>query len=228
MDQSSWACKSEPPARSAEKFHAPDTRLLSWHGTGGWQSHHFGFPKGAKVITEFLGILGYLKSFLSFCILGNQWWYGGTPTLGTAQCGKISKSFWGTPPPVGWGFGPRLSQLTLIKLVGNISWTKSNQLETLSKCHGGNQKTVLESPSCGLPHPPWKEWDLVHMVPRLGRVLPLASAGGKFHGMNGPWSVILVIPSGESRHHGYHMNPMRMDWWTLMNIGWPSRHVSII
>lgn len=84
--------------------------------------------------------------------------------------------------------------LTLIKLVGNISWTKSNQLETLSKFHGGNQKTVLESPSCGLA-PPRKERDLVHMVPRLGRVLPLASAGGKFHGMNGPWSS-LSSPQG--------------------------------
>ena len=137
MDQSSWACRSEPPARSAEKFHAPDTRLLSWHGTGDGTATTWGFLRGAKVHQ----ISG------DFSIIGNQWWYGGTPILGTAQCGKISASCWGTlhllVEDLAPDFPKEQDMLTFIKLVGNIMWTKSKQLETLSKCHGGHQQTVF-------------------------------------------------------------------------------------
>jgi hypothetical protein len=40
-------------------------------------------------------------------------------------------------------FPKEQDMLTFIKLVGNIMWTKSKQLETLSKCHGGHQQTVF-------------------------------------------------------------------------------------
>ena len=45
----------------------------------------------------------------------------------------------GNPPD----FPKEQDMLTFIKLVGNIMWTKSKQLETLSKCHGGHQQTVF-------------------------------------------------------------------------------------
>ena len=123
----------------------------------------------------------------------------------------------GNPPPVGWGFGTRLSQgarhadlyqacgqhhVDKVKTAGNTFkmswWTSANcfwaVLHTLKKQEihrNPHLKPTIskhtlkphffycaqQTYSCGLAthHPERSEWDLVHMVPRLGRLLPLAS-----------------------------------------------------